>query len=302
MTSDSKSAGKYFVERLRHWLATGALIVAGATLLIADILHIAIPRASDKYPALNPVIVVLAELAVPLVLGIILTYIVLERFTVLKDLPTGASLSKELETKIAGLRNQLREPNRVTIYETQEETYSELVKTINRVNSTVSGQKNIWHAILHGSAIPEGSPQPPKPAHLELFDQAIDMCVRSTGKDRWFVRQFYNVTTLQRLEVLKGRLSCVTEGFEVRAVCSPGLLPVFSPLIVSEEDAFLAIIDSAGYRVEASIHLHGKQAIRFATMYFADLWEKREYDLRTAVGVRNEEVERLHRNIRSSIN
>jgi hypothetical protein len=302
MTSESKSAGQVFIEGFKHWVGTGALVLTAAVLLMAEVLDIAFPWALEKRPSLSPIVIVLAHLAVPLLLGIILTYVVLERFTVLKDLPTDTTLSKELETKIAGLLSQLREPNRVTICATQEETYSEIVKTISRLNATVSGQKDMWHAILHGSATPEGVPQPPKPAHLEEFDRALDICVRSTGKDRWFVHQFYNITTLQRLEVVGERLTRGIEGFEVRAVCLPGLLPVFSPLIVGEEDAFLAIIDSAGYRVEASIHLHGKKAVGFVTTYFRDLWDKSEFDLRTSAGVQTKEVEKLHRCIRSLTN
>jgi hypothetical protein len=71
-------------------------------------------------------------------------------------------------------------------------------------------------------------------------------------------------------------------------------MPCLSPLIVGDEDVFLATMDTGSRRVGAAIHLRGVGAVGFVKQYFSLLWDYEDaFRLRTEEGEDKESIEAL---------
>jgi hypothetical protein len=197
--------------------------------------------------------------------------------------------------------------NAIHLHRTPVEAYTAVVDAIGRVDAAVNGEKNLTLCLLHGTL--GNRAQGPSPSvsagtaeHFKRFDAAMADCVKSSGRNRWNVRQFYNVTTIERLRMVRKRADQDSEGFEVRAICLPQLVPQFSPVIVDKENVFLGAIDSKGFRVDSAIQLTGNDAVRFVERYISLLWDSRlVYRLRTELGVDHSELARLSADIVSRL-
>jgi hypothetical protein len=278
----------------RSWTRELLLLVVGVTFAAADILHHMEIAVFAKYPVLSDSLDWMSKVSVVAILIAIGTYLVDERVRILEKLPSVEAfnaLRAEVAQSNAEIILRIGQPEEIRFYRTQEETYAELLRTIARVEATTSGLKEIRHAILHGSASTADGGA--KPEYLMAFDKAMTACVASHGANRWDVRQFYNITTLARLDVVMGRLHWGTEGYDVRAVLRPDLIPSLSPLIIGEEDAFLGIVDSPNYRVGTAVHLHGKSAATFVVKYFDELWDYADYKLKNESGINVQAVDAL---------
>ncbi|MGB6961572.1 MAG: hypothetical protein WA748_07755 [Candidatus Acidiferrum sp.] len=196
----------------------------------------------------------------------------------------------------------------MNVLRTPAEVYGTIPKIVDTLDRTVAGEKKLLHAMLHVSQ-PVSKKKVPGPMETSLrdyyasFDATMTRCIASTGANRWFVQQIYNIVTLDRLDMVVDRMGKGTDGFEVRAFCLPEMAPCFSPLILGEEDATLAILDSSNYRVGAALHLHGADAAAFVGRYFALLWDyKHTFRLRSEQGVNKEEIRALREKIRTQPN
>lgn len=200
----------------------------------------------------------------------------------------------ELSGAEASEREKIRK--NIRVYKSPYELYSAVPQVISRTEQHSTGTKQLSIGILHGkTAQPESKPSlsAEGPWYKE-FDHAIQRCIESAGPGMWYVREFKNITTSDRLQRTVDLMARAIEGYEVRAVCIPNLLPCLSPLIVGEEDVFLATMDTGKRRVGAALHIRSREAVEFVNSYLALL---RDYEprfmLRTEEGPKAEQIKRL---------
>jgi len=199
-------------------------------------------------------------------------------------------LSNREGTERAKTRNNIR------VYTGPSEVYSLIPEVIERVERRSSGTKQLSIGILHGkTAVPASKPSlASEGAWYKEFDRAIHRCISSAGPGMWYVREFKNITTIDRLDRTLSLISEATEGYEVRAVCIPNLMPCLSPLVIGEEDIFLATMDTGKRRVGSALHIRSREAVAFINSYLSLL---RDYEprfaLRTEEGQKDDQVKKL---------
>lgn len=285
-------------ERWKY-LKWGIVIATGLTLVAATCLHLFGGALVARHPELKDFVKSAQDIVVLFLLAEILAYLIEERLTVLRDVPTETRLRAIIDSNQDKLIDALARPSEITVYSTPEEVYRALKTTIDRVSGTVSGEKQMLHGILHTSLALKQQVKNttlPQESYYSDFDEAITACVKSKGAGRWNVQQIYNITTLERLGVVEGRIQWGTEGYEVRGMVAPDLIPCFSPFVAGEEDAFLAIIDGPNYRVGAALHLHGREATQLITKYFRLLWDE-GVRLRTEKGINEDGLDCLRQKL-----
>jgi TIR domain len=186
--------------------------------------------------------------------------------------------------------------NDINVYTSPYQIYSVIPEVISMVEHQSTGTKQLSIGILHGKTAPPES----KPGVTDegpwyrSFDEAIRNCIESAGPGMWYVREFKNITTPDRLERTLNLIADATEGYDVRAVCIPNLLPCLSPLVIGEEDVFLATMDTGKRRVGSAIHIHSRQAVEFVNSYLALLRDyEPHFTLRTEEGQNDKQVKKL---------
>ncbi len=215
---------------------------------------------------------------------VLLVYIVTERAKVLDDIHDSIKSSKAV------------------VYPTRESVYTKIPLIIAKASANSRGRKRIFHASLHGNS-GKRIARPPQPDPLfDLFDSEIDKCVVSAGTGMWNVFEIYNITDEEHLdsvlELLEKRKDA--EGYEVRSFSLNDGLPHLSPLIIGDEDLLVGTDDPRYYRMNAAIHLHGRDHVRLATEYYYSLWnDPRIRVLKTETGVDRKEIEALRGRIRA---
>jgi hypothetical protein len=186
----------------------------------------------------------------------------------------------------------------VRVYTSPYEVYTAIPNLIEDRNRNATAAKTLSIGILHGKTVPTlpgGRPELAKEGPwFAQFDKTILQCIESRGPGRWHVKEFKNITTPDRLTRTVERLEFVSEGYEVRAVCIPNLVPCLSPLIVGEEDVFLATMDTGSRRVGAALHLKSAAAVEFVKKYFSLLWDYEDaLRLRTEEGTSTHSIDKL---------
>jgi hypothetical protein len=287
-------------------VAAGTAILARTVEMIELFLHKNLPKPWETVlHESNPILTTL-------LLAEILTVLILERSeleevetiaSTLSKIPNTEKLIHLLDLKQQQLIETLREPSSVRVYKTPEEVYGNVPKIVGVIDSKIFTEKRMMHGLLHLSSKTSAlSPIPSSALSevLSVFDSTIGRCIQSSGPTRWVVQQIYNITTLERLDTIIERAGKGTDGLEVRAVSIPEMIPCFSPLIVGEEDALLAIADLSDFRVGSAIHLHGKDAIKFVEGYFDLLWDyEPSFRIRTRQGINVAAVDALRKLIES---
>jgi hypothetical protein len=200
----------------------------------------------------------------------------------------------DLSNKEGAARAKTRK--NINVYNGPSEVYGAIPPVIESVEHRSAGTKLLSIGILHGKTAPPAS-RPSVASEgpwYKEFDQAIHKCIASAGPGMWYVREFKNITTLDRLERTLGLIAEASEGYEVRAICIPNLLPCLSPLVIGDEDVFLATMDTGKRRVGAAIHIHSREAVEFVNSYLSLLrdYEPR-YALRTEEGQKDDQVQKL---------
>jgi hypothetical protein len=184
----------------------------------------------------------------------------------------------------------------ITTYSSPYRVYSMIPEVIGKIERQSAGTKQLSIGILHGkTARPESKPgvTDEGPWYKE-FDEAIRKCIKSAGPGMWYVREFKNITTPDRLERTTKLMSEATEGYDVRAVCIPNLLPCLSPLVIGEEDVFLATMDTGKRRVGSAIHIRSREAVEFVNSYLALLRDyEPHFTLRSEEGQNEKQVKKL---------
>lgn len=322
--TESTSATKSLRAQLKKFLVGFMLIATIAAFLVARIVETTEVLLAKQLPThWETLIHQLNSLSTTFLLCEILIYLVLERSELLPPLRTtqeivtyiaqrmkgfvseSDTLEKVLDRTNAWLLGEIKKPNSVDVYKTPEEVYSAIPKVVDRLNSAVECEKRMMHGMLHLSpATQQTKTAEPRLAGLQeyysAFDATMTKCIQSTGHNRWFVQQLYNITTTERLDVVVERMKLGTEGFEVRAIAVPDIPPAFSPLLMGEEDATLAILESSNNRVGSAIHLRGTDAVKFVERYFDLLWDyKYIFRLRSEQGIDWDEVNALKKKIES---
>lgn len=193
----------------------------------------------------------------------------------------------------------LAQPTAIQIYRTADEAYTEACSVIDRIDATVDGEKCLFLCPLHGTLSDNMHPallsaSGSTTEFHKRFDETLEKCIKSSGKNRWNVKYLYNVPTIDRLKMIRGHIKRDAEAFEVRTLCMPQLIPQLSPLIIGDKDIFLGAIDSRNFRIDSAIHLVSIDAVRFFERYISSLWDSRlVYRLRSVLGINRAEVERL---------
>jgi hypothetical protein len=206
-------------------------------------------------------------------------YSLLYRFLSLESLRqsiTSESAIIEIRGRMHQIGEMIREriptDEKAEAYETREQTYFEVPRVIARVAVEEPGRKQLLLGAFHSAT---GSPRVSSPSELFAeFDKAMSDCIMSSGPGSWAVREMFNITTKQRLDMIKQHLAN-TEGadnFEVRTFSDPDAIPGMSPLIVGRRHVFLAIEDPQLYRVSKCLHVDSRTAVDFVTEYFETLW------------------------------
>lgn len=197
-------------------------------------------------------------------------------------------------------------PRTLRFYNRAFDVYTAIPSVIANIDKTAAGSKQLMIAILHGStgAAPRNwntqlSEQ--EGTRFQAFDAAILECIRSSGAGSWHVKEFKNIARVDRLKRTLERLSEAKDGYEVRAVCIPEMVPCLSPLVIGDEDVLFAIMDTGTRRVGAALHIHSREAVEFAKQYFSLIWDKEAaFRLRTNEGINNEAVSQLREKIRTN--
>jgi len=214
----------------------------------------------------------------------------------IKQLTTRDEMQAMLRNEADVLYRKIASPPELTNLPAASQAYTRAVETIEKINATVRGrQKYLTLCPLYsGVAQPVTRSTSTDKAYFDRFDALILQCIASEGTERWNVRLLYNVTSMQRLEMVVKWLSLGTEGYEVKAICSPSAISQLSPMIIDEQDAFLATVNNVSYRVDAAIHLKGKDAVAFVKRFSDSLWESSVYNLRRdETGINGAEISRL---------
>lgn len=191
----------------------------------------------------------------------------------------------------------------ITAYSSPYQVYSVIPEVITAVEKQCPGTKQLSIGILHGrTAAPDSKPGvSDEGSWYKAFDEEIKKCINSAGPGMWYVREFKNITTPDRLERTVSLMNQATEGYDVRAVCIPNLLPCLSPLVVGDEDVFLATMDTGKRRVGSAIHIHSREAVEFVNSYLALLRDyEPHFTLRTGEGPNDKQVKKL-RNVISKV-
>jgi hypothetical protein len=176
-----------------------------------------------------------------------------------------------------------------TLYPEREDLYKDIVTTIKSVGSSQHGQKELLLAGLHGESGPRRTTLLHENPALASFDNEMRNCITSSGPDMWYVRELYNIVDEERLAMILARIrqAPLSEGYEVRAFCVRNPIPQFKPLVVGQEDLFLAVDDPTYYRVSAGMHIRGSGFVSLASTHFYTLWNAQSpqvFQLRTATG------------------
>jgi hypothetical protein len=185
------------------------------------------------------------------------------------------------------------------IYLDQSSAYEAAAAVIEDCDPQRPEDRVLSIASMHGHGglrLDDVRPTPPDlPRAIKKFDQALSSRIKSDPEAPWYVRELCNVTTPKRFQLVLGRMGDRDRApnYEVRAYCKPGALPMLAPLIVGGADVLLATEHETLYRAGTCIHFRGTRAVKWATGYFDRLWGRAEFELRTPMGVRGNEVERL---------
>jgi hypothetical protein len=142
---------------------------------------------------------------------------------------------------------------------------------------------------------------PQEPEYFTKFKDKMKHCIASKGRSRWDVKNFYNVTSLDRLEMVRDRCEWGEEGFELSAVFMPDSITPISPLIVDDEDTFLAFFEASNYRVSSGIHIRNRVITAFFIAHFGEIWNfniqsarnQPVFRLRREMGIQQQELKRL---------
>jgi len=133
----------------------------------------------------------------------------------------------------------------------------------------------------------------------------MNKCITSSGPGRWQVRELYNITDEDRLQVIEDRIERAgeAEGYEVRAFSLQNAIPQLTPMVVGDDDVFIGIDDSTYYGVRGAIHMRGQSYVRAATEYFESLWtDQRAFVLRSGYGFEQKQMDSLRTSIRATAN
>ncbi len=203
-------------------------------------------------------------------LGAMMIYLVVERRDVLDDLKV---------TLRAGTVRHF--DNRDALYFAAQQSMAELFQVS-------AGPRVLRHSSLHGAEGPR-LPDPSRPSDaIRAFDSVMDQYIRSSGLHGWQVRVLLNVPDENRLRATLERLQSTldADGYEVKAFAVAEALPSFTPLIVGDENCFLAVHDRRYHRARAGVWMRGREATLFFTEHFDLLWnDPRAFHIRKGTGI-----------------
>lgn len=204
--------------------------------------------------------------------------------------------------RIEDLIQQALSAPRASAYLMREEAYAAVAQTIIKVSQTEQGEKKLIIAALHGHAGKRRTILSFPNSTFDSFAREMAKCQMSSGSGKWNVRELYNVTDEDRLEMIVERIkqSGDAEGYEVRAFCLQNVLPQLTPLIVGKEDMFIGVDDQTYYGIRGAVHVRGEAFTRLATEYFDSLWnDPRAFFLRTGFGIDHSNIESLRKAVRA---
>jgi hypothetical protein len=170
----------------------------------------------------------------------------------------------------------------------REEFYETVVRVIDQLSLKRGSRREIYLAALHGLNEMRRLERDPISPATRAFNDALKRCIDACGPDGWYVRSLFNVPDKARLSQIEQRLIDAgdVEGFEVRVFALQQSLPILSPLIIGDHDAFIAVDDPTYYRVNSGIHLRGSDNARVLMRYWDPLWNnERAVKLRTGTGI-----------------
>lgn len=258
----------------------------------------------------------LAEIAPTTLAAALLAYLIFERLEILAPTKKEVSSISSALTKLSNLANredisklfneatseiinQAGSSATVAVCLTAEATYRRnlrIIKSVERKKPT--SPKKFLHGIFIAADAPATSSQGTEPDYYVEFKNKMAEMAASSGNSRWDVNVLYNIVSPDRLKVVESRLSLGDEGYEVRAICLHSLPPIFSPMIMDNQDVLLAVFEESNNRVSRSIHIQDEKTAEFFADYFRRLWEfdappNRVFRLRSSGKTNHNELDAL---------
>jgi len=197
--------------------------------------------------------------------------------------------------------NNTLQQSRATIYPGQAEAYAAVAEAIVRTSLSKQGEKALLLAALHGHSGKRRTVRQESDLTHESFANQMYNCILSSGPGMWYVRELYNITDEDRLQMVMGRIEKAgnAEGYEVRAFCLQNVIPQLTPLVIGDEELFIGWDDPTYYGVRGAVHIRGQIFARTATEYFDSLWnDKRAFVLRSGIGIETEQINSLRAALR----
>ncbi len=280
-------------EFIKNWLSTVLFSIVGIISIVIGI--------SDIFGFEH----LLAEKAVPALLlsmiGVIALALGVERTMELRPLhKTLQEVAKTLgdQVSIVGGIKSLMVSDTSRLYSGQDGLYE-------AVRRTLAGERKdriIRHAHIQIDPA-KGPPSGIQNFQIQQFISQMKNCIDLSGPGSWDVRQFFAVTQVERMEILVQRLQDhqKARAWTVKIWPVNAIFPTFSPLVVGDEDAFLALDDPSSPHVGEGIHLAGNDSVseiskHFDTFYFAKrLAGSPVFTIRDEQGINETEIANLRK-------
>ena len=167
---------------------------------------------------------------------------------------------------------------------TESEIYIKICVIIDTVSKS-SEQKRLLFCRAHGVGSPRRT-RPPEdlPTYIQEFRKRV---LASCLSGEWCVRIVDRVSDSQRLAMVLAELEQLKNApdFALRAAYALDALPLISPLIIGECNAFLGLDHNTFNSVQGGFHLHGKTLVTNLLTYWNQLWEKCPHWLREPGGL-----------------
>jgi hypothetical protein len=185
-------------------------------------------------------------------LSALLAYIVLEFSSIDGHLRSLSNRSGELHT-----------------LDTPESLYGAAASVLRETPDSIHANKSVW--IVSATGIPDARPAR---ARLDSATRGYYRALASLmNRSGWSVRIIYNIESIERLEWVRDYLNSVQDAIdlEARAVVN-ATREIIAPLIVGDNDIFLAQGDRRFHGVQTGIGVRDSSANLFARTYFDSIW------------------------------
>jgi hypothetical protein len=169
------------------------------------------------------------------------------------------------------------------ILDTPESLYRAAASVLRESPDSTHVNKSVW--IVSATGLPNDRPVRPRlDSVTREYYRSLSSLMNRSG---WSVRIIYNIESTERLEWVRGYLNNTLSAndLEARAVLNV-TREIIAPLIIGDNDIFLAQGDRRFHGVRSGIWIHDPSANLFARTYFDSLWNAPDLKvIRRATGI-----------------